>query len=224
MSPPRTRPVLHSHALWGRRVRSDHPTTPQPKGRSVDEPLNNLTDTEYAIAMRLQNGLDMIARLIAGGGVSKEYFASKFGKAVEDFEEVVKLTGIDPYNHTSNDAERSWRFEDVWDAAVARGMHMAPALRQVWTALQYDNPYFSAEYPLSDNTPYFPERPMTLDDPKSQDWHVQYALPDRQPPFVDTVVRGRSASDAVRNTYYLYPQATHVRLNTLEHEDLDGLH
>lgn len=182
---------------------------------------DELTETEKQIAADLAHGFDMISRLL-NGPISHEYFHGKFPAALRAFLRVAERTGIDPDKpgqmHVRDDAP-DWDVHKVWDQVVRSEAGAGGRLDQIWTALQYDNPYYVAELGLlSNGKPYFAHRPETLDDPASTEWHVQYETEDA-PRMTRATVRGRSAADAVRNAYYVFPQATSVRINKLEHPD-----
>ncbi|WP_165943733.1 hypothetical protein [Saccharopolyspora karakumensis] len=184
----------------------------------MTESQGPLDPIEDEIAQKLAIGFDNIARLMTGP-VSDQYFHEKFPRALRAFQEVAGLLGLDTYDPgvVIEDAPKPDLLK-VWDEVVRRESSDGRALDQIWTAVQYENPYYVAQYPLSDNKPYFGRRPRTLDDPTCTDWHVQYGTQDSFR-LTNAVVRGRSASDAVRNAYYLYPEATKVRINILKHPD-----
>lgn len=177
---------------------------------------DRLTDRERGIATEFGNVLDMAARLMLGGNVSKSYFYEKFSALVASSIQAAELLGFTPGELSPKDRESAaaWRFNTVWKT-VAHEEGNQGALGQIWTALQYDNPYYTADYPPF--CPIFRERPYTLDDPKAQEWHLQIEQPG-ETLLRDITVRGFSAADAVRNAYYLYP-GRYVQINALKHDD-----
>jgi hypothetical protein len=184
----------------------------------MSEPRESLTPTEKDIADNLRTGFDNIARLMTGP-ISDEYFGQKFPAALRAFIRVAELAGLDwldPGSVSTNAPE--WDVLKVWDEVVRQESVPGHALDQIWTARQYANPYYVPEYPLSDGKPYFRERPRTLDDPASTEWHVQYGT-ETSSWLTNATVLGRSASDAIRNAYYMYPEATRVRINVIKHPE-----
>jgi hypothetical protein len=186
------------------------------------------TVLEEHLADALGNGLDNIARLMTGP-VSVQYFREKFSNSLRSFLRVAKMADID-LNELLDTAQRAvnrsatvsdddtpaWDVNKVWDEVVRRESMTGHRLDQIWTALQYENPYYRAEYPLANGRPYFGERPQTLDDQHSKEWHVQYGT-ENSNRLKNATVRAQSESDAVRNTFYVYPEATSVQINRIKH-------
>lgn len=103
----------------------------------------DLTASEQRIADELGNVLDMAARLITGP-ISKSYFDEKFSNLLRSATALASEIEIDSVGR-STAGSPAWDHGKVWDTIV--GKYSAPGFRldQVWTALEHENDYYSAE-------------------------------------------------------------------------------
>lgn len=167
-----------------------------------------LSPEEKAIAEHLGWVLDMVARII-GNPMSTGYTIEKFTSALAHSQQAARAMGLNPDDLRDRTGLVTWDVAKVWQVIYERYGHSGRALNQIWTALQYENPYYIASYPFPDHRPHFNEQPKALADPDAPQ-HQVLVFHHGQSRGDRITVRGYTKSDAVRNAYWVVPEAENV--------------